>query len=196
MQYPPEEVTNILEALNIRHFGDIILEPCCGGGHMVKGIEDYISHAPLFIKPEKIIVTDVQNRETFICQTELKAGLEYDFLSNDYPYTKDISFIIMNPPYSTLEPFIIKALEIANKGVLVLCRLQALEGKKRFENIYKENPPTDVYVYVDRINCYKNGDFSIKNNSAQAYCWLYWNKEFPDIMGETTLHFLRRKDEQ
>lgn len=39
-------------------------------------------------------------------------------------------------------------------------RIQFLEGKGRYENILKENPPTDVYVYVDRIKCGKNGDFA------------------------------------
>lgn len=63
----------------------------------------------------------------------------------------------MNPPYSVIEPFVIRTLEIAKKGVIMLSRLQFLEGVGRYENILKHNPPTDVYVYVDRIQCWKNG---------------------------------------
>ena len=96
----------------------------------------------------------------------------------------------MNPPYSTIEPFTIRALEIAEKGVLMLARLQFLEGKGRYENILRDNPPTDVYVYVDRIKCYKNGDFTQTESSAQAYAWFYWNKEKTDK--ETKLHWIRR----
>lgn len=42
---PTEEVINILETLNLPFKnGDVILEPCAGGGHMVKGIFDYIKN--------------------------------------------------------------------------------------------------------------------------------------------------------
>ena len=57
----------------------------------------------------------------------------------------------MNPPYSVIEPFVIRSLEIAEKGIIMLARLQFLEGAGRYEKILKETPPTDVYVYVDRI---------------------------------------------
>ena len=81
----------------------------------------------------------------------------------------EIDYIIMNPPYSLIEPFVMKSLSIAKKGILMLGRLQFLEGKGRYENILKDNPPTDVYIYVDRIKCYKNGDESDRTSSAQAY---------------------------
>ena len=97
------------------------------------------------------------------------------FLSDEYPYKDNIDYIIMNPPYSIIEPFVMRSLGIANKGVLMLGRLQFLEGEKRFENILAEYPPTDIYVYVDRIACFKNGDISQKMSSAQAYAWFYWD---------------------
>lgn len=96
----------------------------------------------------------------------------------------------MNPPYATIEPFVIRGLEIAQKGLLVLGRLQFLEGKGRYEAILKDNPPTDTYVYVDRIKCYKNGDFSDAESSAQAYAWFYWDKTKADKT--PTLHWIRR----
>jgi hypothetical protein len=118
--------------------------------------------------------------------------------SDDYPYNS-VDYIIMNPPYSTIEPFTIRALEIAEKGVLMLARLQFLEGKGRYENILSENPPTDVYVYVDRIKCYKNGDFSQTESSAQAYAWFFWNKEKEEKEEkedkETKLHWIRRAED-
>lgn len=75
-----------------------------------------------------------------------------DFLSDEYPVEK-ADVVIMNPPYATLEPFIIRALEIAQDKLIVLCRTQVLEGVSRFENIFLENPPTKIYQYVDRIQC-------------------------------------------
>lgn len=117
-------------------------------------------------------------------------GKEYDFLSDDY-YPNKTDYVIMNPPFSTIEPFVIRGLEIASKGLLVLGRLQFLEGQSRYKNILEENPPTDVFVYVDRIKCFKNGDFSITESSAQAYAWFYWDKIWGDRPAQ--LHWIRRK---
>lgn len=94
----------------------------------------------------------------------------------------------MNPPYSCIEGFMIRALEIA-PIVIMLGRTQTLEGKDRYENVFKENPPSIIYQYVDRINCWKNGE-KPKQSSAQAYTWFIWDKEKTG----TTLFWLRRKN--
>lgn len=151
---------------------------------MVQGIANYLS--PSYYN-YRIIATDIKDRG---CNFPKKTGIEYDFLSDDYPYNENIDYIIINPPYSTIEPFVIRSLEIANKGVLMLARLQFLEGQSRYENILKENPPNDIYVYVDRIKCYKNGDLTDKSSSAQAYAWFYWNLNKKDK--NTYLHWIRR----
>ena len=77
----------------------------------------------------------------------------------------------------------------------MLGRLQFLEGEKRFENILAEYPPTDIYVYVDRIACFKNGDISQKMSSAQAYAWFYWDIEKVNTtIYNSKIHWLRRAD--
>lgn len=183
---PIEEVTNILEI--IKNKTDIttssILEPCAGGGHMLQGILN------ADIK-NNIIATDIKDRGN-ITNIEIKTGSEFDFISDNYPI-QDIDYIIMNPPYSVIEPFVMKALSIANKGILMLGRLQFLEGEKRFENIFKECPPTDVYIYVDRIYCFKNGDLNQKMSSAQAYAWFYWDTQ---NIGNTNVHWIRRNNKK
>lgn len=134
---------------------------------MYQGIQNYMTKDNY---ADAIIATDVVERATDI-QFPHYVGPQYDFLSDNYklPIDTHVDYIIMNPPYSIIEPFVIRALEIAERGVLMLGRLQFLEGKGRYENILKDNPPSDVYVYVDRIKCYKNGDFSNTDSSAQAY---------------------------
>lgn len=136
---PSAEVTNILNTLALDFSNTTILEPCCGGGHMYKGIQDYFTKDNY---PEAIIATDIADRETII-DFPHNIGTEYDFLSDNYKLPIDIfiDYIIMNPPYSTIEPFTIRALEIAEKGVLLLGRLQFLEGKGRYDTILKDNPP-------------------------------------------------------
>lgn len=184
---PTEEVENILNILDIDFKDTIILEPCAGGGHMIKGILNYTHNKGV---PEtKIIATDVQERET-LPGIMVHSGLQYDFLSDNYPLIPDIDWVIMNPPFSTIEPFVMKSLEIANKGVIMFGRLQFLESEKRYENILKDNPPQDVYVYVDRVACYKNGDTTQKMASVQAYAWFIWDK-IKEHKG-SQLHWIRR----
>ena len=185
---PTEEVTNILNTLNINFIGKTILEPSAGGGHMLQGIKNYLTDN---VNNVTIIATDIQDRG---CK-DIEAGSAFDFLSDEYPYKDNIDYIIMNPPYSIIEPFVMRSLGIANKGILMLGRLQFLEGEKRFENILSEYPPTDIYVYVDRIACFKNGDISQKMSSAQAYAWFYWDIEKVNTtIYNSKIHWLRRAD--
>lgn len=184
---PTTEVINILNTINeklkIDISNDTILEPCCGGGHMVEGIIEYCGSG------KNIICTDIKDRG----YSNLESKIEYnlDFLDDNYPYS-NVDTIVMNPPYSTIEPFLIRALEIYDKNLIVLCRTQVLEGEGRFNNIFSTNPPDYIFQYVDRIKCYKNGDFSDKESSAQAYCWLIWSK---NVKQETPkLYWLRRFD--
>ena len=190
---PTVEVINILENLEIDFKdSDVILEPCIGGGHMAEGIESYLLHQG---SAAKTIGTDIHNRGYENDEWELYCGPEYDFFSDDYPYD-DADWIIMNPPYSVIEPFTIRALEIAKKGVIMLARLQFLEGEGRFENILQYNPPTDVYVYVDRIQCWKDG-LKPEGSSAQAYAWFVWNRtEQKDYVVAPKIHWIRRADKK
>ena len=188
---PIEEVTNILNHLRLPfEDGDIILEPCAGGGHMVKGILDYLKTIGEEIY---ITATDIQERGNIV-ENEgiiINAGNEYDVFSDNYPIT-EADWVIMNPPYGVIEPFTMKALSIARKGVLALCRLQFLEGEGRFNKIFSHCPPSDVYIYVDRIACYKNGNDKEKMASAQAYAWFYW--DFQKEYAGTEVHWIRRID--
>lgn len=158
---------------------------------MCMGIANYINEH-LENYPDALIATDVVERANDY-EFPHNVGPQYDFLSDNYqlPIDTHVDYIIMNPPYSTIEPFTIRALEIAERGILMLGRLQFLEGKGRYENILKDNPPTDVYVYVDRIKCYKNGDKSDNSSSAQAYAWFYWDLMKKDQIFPQ-LHWIRR----
>lgn len=185
---PIQEVENILNQLNIDFSNQTILEPCAGGGHMVQGILNYINKTN---QNATIIATDLHYHPS-INDITIKTGEEFDFLSDDYQLPKDevVDWIIMNPPYSTIEPFTLRALEIADKGVIMLARLQFLEGQGRYETIFTQNLLSDVYVYVDRIYCWKDG-IDIKESSAQAYCWAVFKKNNQE---EPKIHWIRRKN--
>ena len=86
----------------------------------------------------------------------------------------------------------ITILEIAKDKIIVLCRMQVLEGASRYEKIFQDNPPTEIYQYVDRIQCWKGG-IKPTGSSAQGYCWLVWKKQEP--AAAPTLHWIRRSEE-
>lgn len=190
---PTEEVFNILNILGIDFTNHTILENSVGGGHMIKGVEKYLLSNEQQAK--NIITTDIKNRgwEGFSQEQNIskEKHIEYnlDFLADDYPYIENIDTIIMNPPFSTIEPFVMKSLEIAQKYVILLGRLQFVESESRFKNIFKTNPPTAIFQYVDRISCYKNGDINIKGQSAQAYAWFLWDCQSQE---KTTFDWIRR----
>lgn len=196
---PPQEVTNILETLNLNFNDCTILEPCSGGGHMIKGIKDYLKSANS--TGTEILFSDIKSREGIwqeignwgnreVGDNRAPFDEELDFLSDNYPYNK-ADYVIMNPPFTTIEPFVIRGLEIAQKGLLMFGRLQFLEGQSRYENINKDNPPSDIYVYVDRIKCGKNGDFA-NTEAIQAYAWFYWDKACE--ARPSNLYWIRRKN--
>ena len=111
---------------------------------MMEGIQTYLSQTGA---SAAICASDIKDRGY---ENNMINSLQYgkDFLMDDYEDTLplEIDYIIMNPPYSLIEPFVMKSLSIAKKGILMLGRLQFLEGKGRYENILKDNPPTDVYI--------------------------------------------------
>jgi predicted RNA methylase len=187
---PTEEVTNILEVVGLDLAGANVLEPCCGGGHMVEGIYKYAPRA-------NILATDVMQRTNpFLVRDAVgdtimyHYGTKYDFLSDDYPI-EHADYVIMNPPFSVIIPFVQRSLEIADKGVLMLGRLKFVESQKRYTEIFKDNPPTKIWAYVDRIACYKNGDLSEKPSSIEAYAWFYWDKA--DTSKETKFDWIWSK---
>ena len=184
---PTAEVKNILDILSYDFTEQTILEPCVGGGHMVAGIQKYLDENNQ--TPSQCYGTDFKDRGF----RSTKWALQYDVdtLADDYPIdTADV--VIMNPPFSTIEPFLIRALEIAQDKLIILARTQVLEGSGRYEKIFKDNPPTDVYQYVDRIQCWKGG-VKPTGTSAQAYCWLVWDKKAPAAAPK--LHWIRRSKE-
>lgn len=186
---PPEEVANgilTIKPWDLNNTKNIsILEPSAGGGHMMKGIRDSGFEGG-------IIGTDIARHPKIELQfgDVILANEIYDFCSAQYPYKNGIDYVVMNPPFSLTIPFVNHALDIAKKGVLMINRLQFIETQKRYELVLKDNPPNEVWQYVDRIYMPKAGDFSIKETSSQAYAWFYWDKT-KEYNG-TNLYWIRK----
>lgn len=153
---PPEAVQMLVKQLE--EWNDDVLEPCAGGGHIVKVLED-----------EGISVTtnDLYDHG-FHLDTRL------DFLTQIGSWHGDI---ITNPPYKYAAEFAEHALDIIPEGnkVAMFLKLSFLEGKGR-KKLFDKYPPNRVYVSRSRLNCGKNGVF--KGTSAVCYCWFVWEKGY------------------
>ena len=84
---------------------------------MMKGIQDYLASIGA---SAGLCATDIKDREY---QDNTLNYLKYgeDFLSDEYinDLPVDIDYIIMNPPYSVIEPFVMKALSMVKVDIII-----------------------------------------------------------------------------
>ena len=134
-----------------------ILDAGCGTGNITEVIKQY--------NPD-VTAIDLHNHGY--------GSTGIDFLNLSVNYKN----VVSNPPFTILNDFILKALQIASSKVIIFCRVTALETAKRYSTIYQDTPPSRIYFYVSRINCSKGG-LASKDSSSVFYCWLVWDKEEP-----------------
>lgn len=94
---------------------------------------------------------------------------------------------ITNPPFNKMNEWIQHTLEITGNKAYIFGRIQVVESKKRWNGVFKENPPKWVCPFVKRIQCYKNDDLSEKQ-SPLCYAWFIWDKK--DNTKETKMKWL------
>ena len=157
-----------LEALLEKEiFSEKIWEPAVGGGHLATVLKDK-GHV---VRCSDIIDRGYENTKII------------DFLQFNGKWSYDI---ITNPPYSKAIPFLYKGMQIMERGSLfaMLLKVQFLEGGKR-GILFEDYKPKSVYVFCDRVECAKNGEFL--GGSAVAYAWYIWQKGFN---GQTTIDWI------
>ena len=165
----PKAIDYLLEH---EQFDNDIWECACGSGNLSKRL---VSHG------YKVYSTDIVYRN----YGEKK---RVDFLKCTEKFKGDI---ITNPPYKQATEFVIKALELSNQKVAMFLRIQFLESKKRYEEIFRKNPPKKILVFVKRIKCYPDDCDTIKN-SAICYCWIVWDKKYS---GKPLLEWIDNRDD-
>lgn len=84
--------------------------------------------------------------------------------------------ILTNPPFSQVDDFLVKGIELAEKRLYIFGRIQVLESMKRWQRVFSKNKPTYVCPFVKRIKCYPNNK-PMKYGSAISYAWFIWDKE-------------------
>jgi hypothetical protein len=105
---------------------------------------------------------------------------EYDYGKPGVNFLNDEScnpdWIITNPPFDKAQDFVLRALGLAHKGVAMFVRLQWLETIGRYEAIFKDNPPTLIAFFAERMPI-REGRWDPDCSTAMAYIWLVWIKD-------------------
>lgn len=169
--YYATEPKAIHKLCTVEKFSPIVWECACGGGHLVKALEE---------NGYDVIASDIVDRGC-------PKTLILDFFDRD-AWSADI---ITNPPYKYAKEFVEHALNIVDNGckVAMFLKLTFLESKSR-KKLFEKYPPKRIWVFSERIQCAKNGDFELYKQSgmtAVAYAWFVWEKGYK---GETTVGWI------
>ena len=145
-----------------------IWECACGEGHLSKRFIE---------RGKNVYSSDIIDRGY---------GDVKDFLSiENQQWNGDI---ITNPPFKYAKDFVEKALYIIPEGnkVAMFLKIQFLESQKRKE-LFRKYPPKTIYVYSNRINTVRNGDFENFKSSTMLFSWFVWVKGYK---GETIIKWI------
>ena len=165
----------VKDLLKVETFGNKVLEPCCGNGN--------ISEA---LKGAGYDVTSTDLYDHGYGET----GIDL------FSYTDIDADIISNPPFGIVTEFIDHMLDNLKPGhkMALFLKLQFLEGQERFQKVFSRGKLKKVYLYVNRVACYKNderyqrnedGSFKVDKNgnkkkilSAVAYAWYVFDADY------------------
>lgn len=134
-----------------------IWEPACGGGHMsevLKGIDG----------------ADVFSSDVFDHGYPDAQVLDFLTCPDRHP-----DWIITNPPFkknlSVL--FAKRALSLATEGVALLNRLTWLEGGRRYNELFRDHPPSKIIILTERVG-FDVGTCDVGRGGMMPYAWYVW----------------------
>lgn len=130
-----------------------IWEPACGDGAICRVLEQH---------GYPVYATDLNYRGYGLTNP-------VDFLNAPEMM---VDHIITNPPFKLAEPFIRQALKRTTGKVVMLCKLQFLEGAKR-KMMFESTPLKKVYVFSKRLTMTRNGE-KMANSGMIAFAWFVW----------------------
>lgn len=171
--YYATEPKAIHKLCQVEKFTPMIWECACGGGHMAEALKE---------NGYNVIASDIVNRG----YSGTNIGDFFQSTITDYPWD-----IITNPPYRYAREFVEHALKTVgnDRKVAMFLKLTFLESKSR-KALFEKFPPKKIWVFSERVQCAKNGDFEIYKQSgmtAVAYAWFIWKKGYH---GETTVGWI------
>jgi hypothetical protein len=112
-----------------------------------------------------------------------------DFLKEN----RKVDYIITNPPFKLILPFLYHSMECAEKKVVIFARLLLLEGKSRLK-FYQQYPPIRIWVFSDRVSCIRP---ELKTTDAptciMCFAWFVWERGYT---GKPTIDWILTEKEK
>lgn len=164
-----EPETSTAALLKVEKFVGRIHDPSCGGGNIVRTL---IAHG------YEASGSDLVDRAGSPGWFRGKS----DFLGPEAQYAENI---VMNPPFfkaKGAEAFIRKALTVATGKVAAFVDIKFLAGGGRANGIYRELPPSRVWIITPRPSC-PPGEVLKAGGKAEGgtadWIWLVFDKTAP-----------------
>ena len=155
--YYATDPTAIDKLASVFRIPRVVWECACGEGYL---------STRLLVRGHTVMSSDLVDRGYGL--------VRYDFLKKErlpeFMVGEDCC-ILTNPPYKYATEFVEHALELLPEGApaIFLLKTTALEGKKRWERLYKHGYLHEVYQFTERLLCAKNGDFDkMKEGGGQG----------------------------
>ena len=145
-----------------------VLDPAAGRGTMLRPLSEYFREVRGFDIHDYGVGVPVQDYFTWTPTAEQRPD-----------------WIITNPPFKHGMEFALRALDQANDGVALLLRTAFIEGKKRYEELFRDRPLTHFCPFVERVPMVK-GRLDKKASSATSYSWFVWRSR--SFAPTTVLH--------
>lgn len=167
----PDAIDKLLTKVELPY---AILEPACGTGCLSERLKRF---------GHDVMSYDIVDRGY---------GEVQNFFEMLTPPTNENFAIVTNPPYKYALEFVLHALELVPVGGLVCMFLKTtfLEGKQRYNRLFKITPPEKVLQFSERVLCAKNAEFEYMREhggSAVSYAWYIWRKGYK---GQTILDWI------
>lgn len=144
-----------------------VWEPACGEMHMARPLGEYFAS---------------------VRASDVHAYGDHELI--DFPLMGRLGprcdWVISNPPFNLAEDFIRVALDIAECGAAMLLRGAFLEGEKRYQQLFRDSPPSFVLQFAERVvmlegRLIRKGAIDpfadkpgTKASTATSYCWFVW----------------------
>lgn len=161
------------------------LEPCAGEGAIADRFKELTNI--------QMDLYDIVKRREDIKEADyfkIDLSNQYDVIFTNPPYLKDTSNTTTG-----LADFILKALKEVKVGgsVIMFLKTLHLETKVRYEKIYKNFPPSKIYIYSDRVSCFKEG--KKYGGGAISFSLFLWTnkKEDGSFDKDTRIDWIRYK---